>query len=130
VLIVHVVVLGGCGGSTNPHATIRGTVIVNGKPIKEGKLVYFGNASGADGRGSAKIVDGKYILPNVPLGSTAFTFFAAAETGKTIAGPGGVPEPERVNIIPPRIASEGITREVTGDSTQDFDLDKEGGKEK
>jgi hypothetical protein len=128
VLIGHVIIiLGGCGvNSTKPYATITGMVTVNGKPIKEGKVIYYPGTSGGTGGGSAKISDGKYSLNKVPLGSIAFTFSASAETGKTVPGPGGVPEPERVNIIPAKYGSEGITRQITGDGVQDFAIEKEG----
>jgi hypothetical protein len=113
----------GCGGSADyPHATISGTVSVGGKPVEQGTISYFSDHSDAHRRGTGKIEQGTYQLTDVPLGATVFTFSASAETGRTVPGPGGTPEQERVNLIPPKYGREGIERDIQGDGTQDFDI--------
>ena len=112
----------GCGGG-NDGVTISGTVSVNGKPLQNGKIMVRPLGSAVGSGGSAEVVDGNYQLQDVPLGSNAFTFSGSALTGKSIAGPGGAPEPERVNAIPRQILQEGVEREVPEAGTQDFSLE-------
>jgi len=72
---------------------------------------------------SVDIVNGKYQVANIGLGKHSFTFSAWVETGNTIPGPDGEPEPERVNIIPKKIRTVGILREITESGTQDFEME-------
>jgi hypothetical protein len=50
-------------------------------------------------------------------------FSGARLTGKSIAGPGGQPEPERVNVIPKKVLEEGVSRTIEESGTQDFALE-------
>lgn len=114
---------GGCDHNpAYPHATIAGSVSVDGKPVEQGTISYFSDRSDGHRFGKASISHGEYELTEVPLGDVVFTFSASAETGKTIAGPGGVPEAERVNLIPKKYGSEGISRDISDDGAQDFQI--------
>jgi hypothetical protein len=121
--IALIALLGGCDHSpAYPHARIVGSVSIDGKPVEQGTISYFSDQSAGHRFGKAKINHGEYELTEVPLGDVVFTFSASAETGKTIAGPGGVPEAERVNLIPKKYGSEGVTRDISEDGTQDFQI--------
>lgn len=122
-VIALTTLFGGCGhGPTYPHATIAGSVSVDGKPVEQGTISYFSDRSDGHRFGKAGINHGTYELTEVPLGDVVFTFSASAETGKTIAGPDGAPEAERVNLIPKKYGGEGITRDISDDGAQDFQI--------
>lgn len=101
---------------------IHGTVTVAGTPVEEGKIVYRSMDSASGSGGSASIANGEYQLDDVPIGRCVFTFSGVKLTGKTIPGPGGQPEPERVNVIPQQVLRDGVERDVQGSGTQDFAL--------
>lgn len=111
----------GCGGSAG--VGVSGNVNVNGAPLKSGKITFRPLNSAAGNGGSAEIVDGQYHLADVPVGSNVFTFSGSVLTGKSISGPGGAPEPERVNAIPQQVLREGVEREISDSGPQDFSLD-------
>ncbi|MCA9236822.1 MAG: hypothetical protein KDA44_15205 [Planctomycetales bacterium] len=115
--------LAGCSGGGRSVATISGEVAVNGEPLQRGKIVYRPVENDAGNGGSADVALGRYQLEEVPLGDNVFTFSGSVETGKTIVGPGGNPEPERANVIPRKILEEGVVRAIDGDGTQDFFLE-------
>lgn len=120
-LLTTATTLVGCGGSTG--VGVSGTVSVNGSPLRSGKITFRPLNSAAGNGGAAEIVDGRYQLENVPVGANVFTFSGSVLTGKSISGPGGVPEPERVNAIPQQVLREGVEREISGSGPQDFSLD-------
>jgi hypothetical protein len=111
----------GCGGSAG--VGVSGTVNVNGAPLQTGKITFRPLVPAAGNGGSAQIVDGNYQLTDVPIGANVFTFSGSVLTGKSIPGPGGAPEPERVNAIPRQILIEGVEREISASGPQDFSLD-------
>lgn len=113
----------GCGGgSSYPHATIHGAVTLDGKPIENGKITYFPQASaGAGSGGSVTITGGKYELAGVPIGQANFTFSALVETGRMVEDL-GKQVPERVNPIPVIYREAGVGREITSSGEQNFDL--------
>lgn len=111
----------GCGGGN--AVDIHGTVSVAGTPVEAGKIIYrsMESASGSGSGGSASVVNGEYQLDGVPIGRCVFTFSGVKLTGKTIPGPGGQ-QPERVNVIPQQVLSDGVERDIQGSGTQDFAL--------
>lgn len=111
----------GCGGSAG--VGVSGTVNVNGSPLQSGKITFRPLDSAAGNGGSAEIVDGHYHLTNVPVGRTVFMFSGSVLTGRSISGPGGAPEPERVNAIPQQVLQEGVERGISDSGQQDFSLD-------
>lgn len=111
----------GCGGSTG--VGVSGTVSVNGSPLQSGKITFRPLNSAAGNGGSTEIVDGQYHFTDVPVGANVFTFSGSVLTGKSISGPGGAPEPERVNAIPRQVLREGVEREISDSGPQDFSLD-------
>lgn len=121
--VITATVVGCNRGPEYPHASISGNVTVDGKPVEVGTITYFSDAVEAGRVGKATIDKGAYELDDVPIGAAVFTFAASAESGRTIAGPDGVPEPERINIIPRKYVSEGIARNIEADGTQDFAIE-------
>jgi hypothetical protein len=113
----------GCGGGPSyPHANIHGAVTLDGKPIEDGKITYFPQASaGAGTGGSAPITGGKYELSGVPIGQANFTFSALIETGRMVEDL-GKQVPERVNPIPAIYREAGVAREITSSGEQNFEL--------
>ncbi|MCH2115612.1 MAG: type II secretion system GspH family protein [Pirellulales bacterium] len=130
-LLVVIAIIGvlvpGCsgGGPDYPHATISGMVTVGGEPIEQGTLTYHPSESGMGRGASVDIVKGKFQITAIAIGKHSFTFSAWVETGETIPGPYGGTEPERVNIIPNKLRTTGITREITESGTQDFAIEKQ-----
>jgi hypothetical protein len=122
-LVLAAGALPGCGSSGGPHATISGSVTVNGEPLKDGKIMCRPMGTGSGQGKSAAVVEGRYKLADVPIGSDVFTFSGAKVTGKSIRGPGGQPEPERVNVIPRKVLHEGVERKIEANGTQDFALE-------
>jgi hypothetical protein len=120
----------GCGGGPNyPHATIQGIVTLDGKPIEDGKITYFPQASvGAGSGGSATIVGGKYELSGVPIGQANFTFSALVETGRMVEDL-GKQVPERVNPIPVIYREAGVARDISSSGEQNFDLFSDSAKQ-
>lgn len=116
----------GCGdGPEYPHASITGSVTVNGKLVEKGSITCYPENRRNGGATTAPIVAGQYHLAEIPQGNNVFTFSASAETGRSVPGPGGAPEPERINIIPQRFGREGMQRQITGDGVQNFVIDKD-----
>jgi hypothetical protein len=122
-LLLAASILCGCGDGGRPRVSITGSISVNGVPLEAGMIVFRPLESGAGSGGSAEVTDGRYRLDNVPIGPTVFTFSGTRLTGKSIPGPGGQPEPERVNVIPRKVLNQGLERKVEDDSTQDFSLE-------
>jgi hypothetical protein len=120
----------GCGGGPSyPHATIHGLVTLDGKPIEDGKITYFPQASaGAGTGGSAPITGGKYELSGVPIGQANFTFSALVETGRMVEDL-GKQVPERVNPIPAIYREAGVAREISSSGEQNFELISDPAKE-
>lgn len=97
--------------------------MVNSKPLTNGMIVFRPLAPGVGSGGSANVKGGNYQLDKVPLGRSVFTFSGTVLTGNTIPGPGGNPEPERVNVVPQKVLQEGVERTIEGDCIQDFLLE-------
>lgn len=112
----------GCGGSGRPEAELTGTITVNGQPLETGRIVFRPATSGSGNGGNAPVQAGRYRLSAVPLGTIVFTFSGSRLTGKTIPGPGGAPEPERISVIPRKVLDEGVEREIAASGVQDFAL--------
>lgn len=121
--LVGLFAVAGCGGGPSyPHATIHGSVTLDGKPIENGKITYIPLASaGAGSGGSATIAGGKYELSGVPIGQANFTFSALVETGRMVEDL-GKQVPERVNPIPAIYREAGVARDITSSGEQNFDL--------
>lgn len=122
-VVVALSAITGCGGGPGyPHATIHGVVTLDGKPIEDGKITYFPQASaGAGSGGSATIAAGKYELSGVPLGKASFTFSALVETGRMVEDL-GKQVPERINPIPATYREAGVDREIISSGEQNFEL--------
>lgn len=113
----------GCEGGRS-GVTISGQVSVNGSPVESGRIMVRSlDSMAAAPTSSADVLDGRYELNDVPVGRNVFSFSGAALTGKSIAGPGGAAEPERVNVIPRTILDQGVERTIEGGGPQDFALD-------
>lgn len=115
--------MSGCGFDPNPAATLNGEITLDGVPLSTGTISYF-PIGGGDG-GSTPIDGGAYQLTGVPLGEVCFTLSALVETGRTIRGPGGAPEPELVNPIPSRYVDQGIMHRVEESGVLNFSLESD-----
>ena len=77
-------VLTGCGGPSYPVCTWEGTVSLKGEPVPAGATasitVSSTNPKTASRSVSAPIVDGKYVLENVPQGEVLVQFNIVQET--------------------------------------------------
>lgn len=124
---VVAVVVSGCGPnfSTTPLA---GSVTVDGEPVAEGSINFVPAGVGQGPSTSAPIIAGKYQA-SAPIGPVRVHFQATRETGKMI-DVFGTPQPERVNLIPPRYHG-GVEMDVSPQQSQhDFDLQSDASAEK
>lgn len=116
----------GCTGRLSqsyPCVDLSGKVVVEGKPLASGKIIFTPTQSG-QGRGvTAEIVDGRYFAKAVPLGKVLVMLNAVRETGRMVRSESsGVEQPERVELIPARHRA-GIPLEVAANKTvYDFAL--------
>src|SRR5262245_40857070 len=121
-----------CSGCGDGKVVVRGTVTVDGQPIKEGSI----SLEPADGQGpttGGMIQAGKYELAGeaaVIPGEKIVRIVGLRETGKMVpAGPPapkGTMIPELVQCVPPRYNDQSKLRvEVTAGqpNTHDFPLD-------
>ena len=104
-----------------PTATVRGTVTLDGQPLKEGVIVF--TKEGEVPR-ELPIVAGRYE-GTVYVGQNHIQFAAYREKRQRFATGPGVEEASRENIIPSKYNQEStLTREVQrGENQFDFQLE-------
>jgi hypothetical protein len=74
-------VLAGCGGGSDPRATVKGKVSLDGKPVPAGKVVFQSEAG--DKTAFADIVDGAYSSNNVPVGKVKYAVQPVQKSAKS-----------------------------------------------
>jgi hypothetical protein len=98
----------GCGSSSQ-SGIITGDVTLNGEPLKSGQVSALNEKN--EPVGSAMIIDGKYEIPNVPLGSVTLSVATHTPDGQPITPDGQVkPPPRQGESAPPanaKIKMEG-----------------------
>jgi hypothetical protein len=114
----------GCsGGPGYSHATVAGTVTVDGDPVPKGHIT-FSPAGGSQGPVTgAPIENGKYRCEAVPVGSHVVTFIAqAAEPVKIMDHATGTEQLVPQNILP-QAYQQGVPVEVEeGEIVRDFEM--------
>jgi hypothetical protein len=121
VILVLLGAVSGCGGAGGPTTSLEGAVTLDGAAIQQGQLSLVPMDRGQAPAASVEFSDGRYTIPNAPLGKVRAYITATRETGKMIPGDGR-DVPEIVNIVPGQYRS-GIEIEVkAGDSQRNFDL--------
>jgi hypothetical protein len=114
-------------GTGAPTAHVQGTVTVNGQPIPadaQASITFHPGpeAVTAQSAGSA-ILNGKYDIPNAPIGKVKVEFAIMQDTGKMVPSTdGGRPDREFKNLVPAKW-QEPQPFEITGDKADlNFDL--------
>jgi len=116
----------GCPEAGAPTARVTGKVTVGGQPIPDNAsaaLISFRPVGSNQSPGvSAEIKDGAYDVPNAPTGNVMVEFNILVPTGESKSFD-GVARPEAVqkNLVPADKAA-GISKQIDGDTTLDFDL--------
>ncbi len=115
----------GCGGGSADTAHLKGRITIDGQPIPDDAIGSITLQTTKPGQGKtvgAPLVEGRYELPEAPLGPLRVIIIVQQPTGRTIDNGRGTPAPEYQNIISDEYSS-GIGVEVVGDKDdQDFDL--------
>ena len=94
---------------------------VAGQAVPKGQIQFIPQGGNQGTPVSAAIVEGRYQADNVPLGKVTVMFRATRPTGKMDAKCTSTPEAGFVDLIPKKYRG-GVTLEVTGDGTHDFQL--------
>ena len=98
-------------GPLYPHATVSGTVTLDGKPLESGCVSVMTPQANV---GCFLDAAGKFKLKNVPKGTICFVVQSMEETGQTVKDPFGNETPVKTSRIPKQY-EKGIEREITGD---------------
>jgi hypothetical protein len=98
--LLVVLLMAGCN-SGRSKGTITGMVKVDGKPLPQGQITFYGEAGAVKGAG---ILDGKYTITDFPTGHVKVTVQSVNPT----AGP--VQMPKGLNIPQPPGATESPTK--------------------
>jgi hypothetical protein len=124
--IVTVVLLSGCSGNNQGRLSLRGTVSVNGVPIKTGTIIFapMGDPAVITHSGAA-ITDGKYAVAadkGVTPGEYRVQIFASEDTGKVDMS-SGMPVKIMRPLVPPKYNEKSeLTVSVAKGKSYDFDL--------
>jgi hypothetical protein len=116
----------GCGGSDR-RAEIRGTVLLDGKPLPTGTISFTPTEANPGPSSGGAIVDGEYVVSEsqgVTVGTNKVVIRSTQPTGrKTMLRPGEMID-EWKQIIPPKYndMSEIVCTVKRGENRIDFDL--------
>jgi hypothetical protein len=119
----------GCpeSGTGAPTAHVQGTVTINSQPIPADAQASITFRPGPEAvtaqSAGSPIVNGKYDVPNAPIGKVKVEFAIMQDTGKMVPSTdGGRPDREFKNLVPPG-SREPQMAEITGDKADlNFDL--------
>jgi hypothetical protein len=118
-------VVAGCGGVTGNSAHLQGTVTLNGKPIPADAKAYIVFVPDVDKTKavSASVTDGRYDMPNAPMGLAMVHFEVTHEVGpeKTSERTGQVYR-DVVSLVPARLVTGSPVQVDGDDESLDFDL--------
>lgn len=116
--------MSGCGARSAPTAHLAGAVMIKGQPVPADAeaALSFQPAQGGEAV-SATITNGRYDVPNAPLGTVQVLFYISQPVGPTkVSERTGKEFRESSNLVPPEYGA-GKTIEITGDNeNQDFNL--------
>ena len=113
----------GCDTSSGkPKSTLLlGQVVSHGKPIPEGWILFIP----LDGQGDsvpAKIVDGNYRAPGVPLGKVRAVISAVQQGEQLPDKVEGEIRYQKINLVPEKYRKGVVVEVKKGQSTVNFDL--------
>lgn len=100
ILTCSMIISSGCGESAPvfPSAKLEGTITIKGEPVQKGNLqVISKDKVGLIAQGP--ITDGKFMIPDAPLGEVTIIVRATKATGKMIKEYSSE-YPEVINIVP------------------------------
>jgi len=106
----------GCGEANVPKGKVTGTVSFNGKPVKDGYIVFHPT----DGKGSdsgGPIVDGAYTLSAVPVGQKTVTISSGEPPAKQDR-PISSEEASKLKTPDPKKTAEHIPGDAKGNNTK------------
>jgi len=102
--VALLVSLGCLGGSDKETAHLQGTVTLGGQPIPadaDARIVVRPTQLDQVSASAAVIRDGRYDLPDAPLGEVEVSFTIQRPTGRRVdPGDGGRPVPEYEFLVP------------------------------
>jgi hypothetical protein len=113
ILIISLIFIMGCGHKEPdyPHATVSGTVTLDGKKLTEGSIQALSPSASVS---TYLDQEGRFILKHVPIGNVRFIVLSVEDTGKTEKDPLGNDIVIKVNRIPKKYAL-GIEKEIKSD---------------
>ena len=121
--IMALVVVAGCGTSESggPVAEVSGKVLLDGKPLPAGQIIFQPTAPGMAAADVVSFRDGEYQSAAVPVGNVLARIISERATGRMIPG-SSEPIPEVVDQVPPSY-QQGIQLQVNpGAQVHDFEL--------
>jgi hypothetical protein len=128
VALLSLVIFVGCGGDSAGSTTrVSGTVMLNGGPIPPGAQASISFVPINENRGvvaSAEIKDGKFEVPDAPVGPVRVEFSISQMTGESRPADDGRTGGEVVvkNLLPESVRN-GIEKSVSADQPEmSFDL--------
>lgn len=114
-------------GPTEPTAHVQGAVTIGGKPVPSdatGRIILEPTAVGQAGATAGVIKDGRYDIPNAPVGKVRVRFIIQQQTGKMINDTEGGrgPTEESASLVP-EAKEDGHDIDIKGDNPDlNFDL--------
>ena len=124
-VVLGLLILAGCGVGGPKTAHLSGTVSLGGQavPADAQASISFKATTIDQGRSAnAQIINGKYDLPNTPIGKVKVFFSIQQPTGKMAREGVGAPYAEYRSLTPAKYET-GMDLEITGDNDkQDFNL--------
>lgn len=129
-LLLLVVAVTGCGGSDDSRAAVKGTIKLDGAPIKQGTISFIPEEKGP--MAGTVIKDGEYSIPQgvgAFVGKNKVEVRSVQETGRKIKNPYGDNEiTEALETVPHRynLRTElTATIEQGKDNVANFDLNSD-----
>lgn len=117
-LILLVIVLAGCGPSSPPVYTVKGTVTFEGAPVEEGDILFRPETTSLRAEG-AKIIKGEYTVKAHP-GKNKISI-SASKVNPALKSPEG--EPVREDYIPAQYNfATTLQEEVATNNDNRFDF--------
>lgn len=121
----------GCGSPTGPpRGAVEGSVILDGKPLPSGSIMFRPTAGTKGPSSGTAIVDGRFHLSAIDgpvVGYTRVEVYAPRRTGRKVPPPlrnSAETIDEIIELIPPRYNTQStLQREVKpGNNILDFNL--------
>ncbi len=122
-LLILVFLVPGCSDPTKGE--VSGTVKVNGEPAKQGAITFI-PVDGKSSTAGAKITDGQFMAPDVPVGTVKVQIRVSKIVGQTriYNTPDSPIQDIMEEVLPPKYndQTELLLDVKSGKNEQDFDL--------